>query len=37
VELIIQLRRTTIMAILGAVEIVAAFGMIAATTYPIEN
>jgi hypothetical protein len=37
VELIIQLRRTTIMAILGVVAIVAAFGMIATTTYPIEN
>jgi hypothetical protein len=37
VEIIIQLKRTTIMAILGVVAIVAAFGMIAATTYPIEN
>ena len=36
VEIIIQLRRTTIMAILGVVAIVDAFGMIA-TTYPIEN
>jgi len=36
-ELIIQLRRTTIMAILGVVTIVAAFGMIATTIYPIEN
>ena len=36
-ELIIQLRRTTIMAILGVVAIVAEFGMIAATIYPIEN
>jgi hypothetical protein len=37
VEIIIQLRRrTTKMAILGVVAIVAAFGMIA-TTYPIEN
>ena len=32
-----QLRRTTTMAILGVVAIVAAFGMIAATIYPIEN
>jgi hypothetical protein len=29
--------RTTAMAILGVVAIVAAFGMIAATIYPIEN
>jgi hypothetical protein len=29
--------RTTTMAILGVVATVAAFGMIAATIYPIEN
>jgi hypothetical protein len=29
--------RTTAMAILGVLAIVAAFGMIAATIYPIEN
>jgi hypothetical protein len=32
-----QLRRRTTMAILGVVAIVGAFGMIAATIYPIEN
>ena len=32
-----QLRTTTTMAILGVVAIVAAFSMIAATIYPIEN
>jgi hypothetical protein len=37
VNVIIQLRRTTTMALLGVVAIVAAFGMITATTYPIEN
>jgi hypothetical protein len=36
-DVIIQLERITTMAILGAVAIVAAFGMIATTTYPIEN
>jgi hypothetical protein len=36
-EIIIQLSGRTIMAILGVVTIVAAFGMIATTTYANEN
>jgi len=36
-DVIIQLGGTTTMAILGVVAIVAVFGMIATTIYPIEN